>query len=481
MRWAQQLSGFSRAPSYRLREWGASCVTSLSKIGLGKFSLVTVKDRVIAMAGCFAAGAMVVGAKAATIILAIWVVVVFACVIRKRSDWADLRAGILSPPRPLSAFLVLGLFASLSAFWAREPAEALKAGALLCLIIVLGHALRVALDRLSPAAAMLVAGWFVIGLAGGCILLFAELYTNFGIFRWAVSAFPEIRPSKNSMIVVKGGNVNVINRSFANWSVAGLNLLTWPSLLILSATVVGRWRLAACGALAALTLAVTFTSEHETSKLAVVLTAAAFAASLHAGIKTQRTVVLAAVVLILSVVPLAQISYSRFELHNAGWAQFTLKERVKIWGYAADSVWKTPVLGIGANNTTIEHTQKFKPAIGAAPSHHPHNMVLQIWLELGALGASLLLVAAVLTFIGVGRLCPMAVPFGYATAAMAATQSMATWNLWHEWIQAAFMMSFCILMLGNRLVADIAAKQSVAFAKIWLPEQLKRVLSKSNA
>ncbi|NOT73016.1 MAG: O-antigen ligase family protein [Hyphomicrobium sp.] len=442
--------------------------------------MVTVKDRIAAMTGCFAAGAMVVGSKAAAIVLAIWAVIMLACVIRQRSDWTRLWADLLAPSVPVALFLAFATLSASSALWAHAPDAALKSGALLGMVIILGCVLRLGLDRLSPHGAMLVAGWFVIGLVGGCLLLFAELYSNFGIFRWAMATFPDIRPPKNSMIVVKGQDVNLIHRAFANWSVAGLNLLTWPSLLILSAAVARRWRVAACLALIAVSLAVTFTSDHETSKIAVGLSAVVFAISLRAGAKTRSAAILTIVALVLSVVPLAQIAYSRLELQNAAWAQFTLKERFKIWGNVSENVWKAPVLGIGANNTTIEHTQKLKPSNRTWPSHHPHNMVLQIWLELGAAGAALLIAAAALSVTGVGRLHPSAISFGFATLAMAAVQSMATWNLWHEWIQSMFMMSFCILMLGNRVVTDQAAGLSAAFSKIWLPERLRHVLSKRS-
>ena len=100
-------------------------------------------------------------------------------------------------------------------------------------------------------------------------------------------------------------------------------------------------------------------------------------------------------------------------------------------------------------------------------------MILQIWLELGAVGAGLLIIAGLMILRDISRMNPDAAPFGYATAAMVFIQSVATWDLWHVWVQAAFVMAFCMLFLGNRIVAVTTKSGSVRFAEIWLPDRLK--------
>lgn len=412
---------------------------------------------------------MGIGAKASTIMLGVWAITTYV-ISGFQGERNDFR--IPAPSPSFLALLALALLAMVSALWAKDWEWAIKSGAVLACILLLGHLLRVGLERLPTPAAILCGGWLVIGICAGCLLMMIELYTNFGLLRWVMAAFPEIRPNRNSMMVVEGNQVEILDRSIGNWSVAGLNLLFWPSLLILTNISTSQWVKPLCLGLIVCVGAITFGSEHQTSQLAFVASSVVFVLFLYFG-RIMRGMSLALfVALVVGVVPLSQYAYHDLKLQNARWAQFTLQERFKIWGNSADHVRKNLWLGIGAHNTTVEHTDAIDPA--KVPSaklqpHHPHNIVLQVWLELGLVGAGLLLAAGLLALRDFKRMTPSAAPYGYAAAATAVIQSIATWNLWHDWLLSAFMITLASISLGNRLARASADPATPRFTDIWLP------------
>lgn len=436
--------------------------------------MIRLSDRVAAMVGCFAAGAVIVGAKATAVILGIWTVVTLLSTAGNTPDASNQQRNTPSPTA--IGFLIFALFSGLSALWANNPAAAIKAAALLILMLVFGHLLMAALRRLSSAGAVLVAGWFLIGLVGGSLILLEELISNFAITRMLFEAFPGLRPSTSSMVQIIEGRISLVSipQEIGNWNVAGLNLLLWPALLLLSSLSTNGLRSAAGLGLLLLTAAITFYSEHQTSQLAIVASLAVFVLAVRWPYIMRRLTIGAFVVLFVGLVPFSQYAFQRPELQQASWAQFTLKERFRIWGNAAAHVQNAPLLGIGANNTTTVHTQALPSGNPPEPvrPHHPHSMILQIWLELGAVGVGIFLIGGLATIGDVSRMSPRAAAFGYASIAMIGLQSVATWNLWSVWFQAVVVLAWCLLALGNRITASGPA-DTVAFNQIWLPDRLK--------
>jgi len=72
--------------------------------------------------------------------------------------------------------------------------------------------------------------------------------------------------------------------------------------------------------------------------------------------------------------------------------------RLEIWDYVSRQVWKSPFIGHGLEFTrefdSFDSRKVFLPEVNPM---HPHSFILQIWIELGALGIAI-------AFLGIGAL-----------------------------------------------------------------------------
>lgn len=441
--------------------------------------MIGARDRWVAMVGCLAAVTMAIGAKASGPALAIWTVTVLACVAIGRPNSQNSFSEWAKPSTPVLSLLSLATFAMISAFWAHNPVAAISAGAMLAAVVVVGHLLHRGLDQLSPAASTLVSGWFMIGLVGGSLILLSEYLTSFALTRWVLTTVPSFRPLRNMMFAQSNGQWILLDRSAGNWSVAAVNFMVWPCILALSVITRDRARLLLPLALFALVAVITSISDHQTSQVGLIASLLIFGAANWAPFAVRSTAFALSILLIIAVVPLSYGANRIAHLQEAPWAQFTLKERLKIWGNVAENYLKAPLLGIGAGNTTIAQTfNAAPPSIDQqiVPKHHPHNMLLQIWLELGAVGALLLSLVVVSVFRALDRLPLRVVPYVLATGASLTVQVSATWSLWSSWFLCAVAMTISFLFLGVRLAREAELPRAQKFSEIWLPQTLMEKL-----
>jgi O-antigen ligase len=122
--------------------------------------------------------------------------------------------------------------------------------------------------------------------------------------------------------------------------------------------------------------------------------------------------------------------------------------RMGYWSHAIDWIRLRPLRGWG-----LEASRMFGPGIVM----HPHNNPLQIWLELGAVGA-----VAAASFWGVtlSRLSrPAASPAAAATAACAAAYLLfgVNFGVWEEWWLALGGLIAVMAVMNARAEADIQA------------------------
>ena len=79
-----------------------------------------------------------------------------------------------------------------------------------------------------------------------------------------------------------------------------------------------------------------------------------------------------------------------------GEVHYSALHRLHIWHFTARRVAEKPILGWGMDAARrIPGGDKKLPGGGKVMGMHPHNATLQVWLELGAVGA---LFAAILAF-----------------------------------------------------------------------------------
>ncbi len=115
--------------------------------------------------------------------------------------------------------------------------------------------------------------------------------------------------------------------------------------------------------------------------------------------------------------------------------------RLAIWARVIELIGEDPIFGqgLGVLRTIDEHIETGALAGQLLVPNHAHNMVLQLWAEGGAIGASLL--AATLIFIGFRMPEPRRLGVAGFLAAALAGQFMAialvSFDAWNDWWWAA--------------------------------------------
>jgi exopolysaccharide production protein ExoQ len=364
-------------------------------------------------------------------------------VIRERS-WAKLPQALLWLP------LLLTLWAAISALWAIDPREALAGAAKQALSTIGGLVMVAATLSLDQAARRRLAWYLLAGTMVGALLLTTEYLTDRGIS--ALIAKAKHRP----MIGLK----SPLNRG--------------ATILILCAAIClaqfrhdrPRWPLV----VSALALLSMFNGDSLSTRLAVI-------AGLGAGLMVMAwprrgiRMVMAAVAVLWIAVPLgaANMPTPQYTFQHWTWLPLSSHHRTTIWGFTGRHIAEKPVLGWGMEASRqlpgADEEMKLwrtfddgRPSISMTESMlplHPHNGILQVWLELGVPGAGLAAAFLVLVLAGIERLEPAdrsgrAIACGTFCAAMAVT--VTSYGIWQSWWQAGlwFAAAFTLSGLSRR-------------------------------
>jgi O-antigen ligase len=134
----------------------------------------------------------------------------------------------------------------------------------------------------------------------------------------------------------------------------------------------------------------------------------------------------------------------------------SLQHRLYMWSYVADRIFEHPLRGWGldasrwieAGHITVEGmTVQLLPL-------HPHNGVLQIWLELGLPGAVLLAAVVALLLIGLERfsISPAALATGVAVLTCFAIIAAVSYGIWQNWWLAAGWLTaaYTVILAGDK-------------------------------
>ncbi len=135
---------------------------------------------------------------------------------------------------------------------------------------------------------------------------------------------------------------------------------------------------------------------------------------------------------------------------NSAW------HRAQIWHFVGGRIAERPLLGWGMNTARVIPGGKAEvaPGMEALPLH-PHNDALQLWLELGVVGA--LALAAILGKLWLLVPDPALPPILIAGRAMALAAGLFSlivdYGVWQEWWLAALFISTGFVMLDRSAAA----------------------------
>ena len=341
------------------------------------------------------------------------------------------------PGLPQGAVLLIGLllmaWGAITALWAPEPGRAALLAITLAAMMVLAHGAAGAAQgaRLMP--------WIGFGLVFGVAAAFADWQSG-NALRAAVRGLKEIpealmfglKPAASFMALL-------LPMGFA---------LPWPWLV--------RAVLLMAGA------AVLISLPGETARLATIAGLGAALFSLAAPRLVPKLVGAGVAVLIL-LMPLLVAFIP--QIPSASLPPSAV-HRLVIWDFAAARIAERPLAGWGLEASrampggrarpdaaTLDRLNITAPAQRAflASPHvevmplHPHNGALQLWLELGGIGA--LIGAALMLALGFAASRSAAPAVGAGMLASAAVTGMLSFGLWQAWWVASLLLAMVALAL----------------------------------
>lgn len=195
-------------------------------------------------------------------------------------------------------------------------------------------------------------------------------------------------------------------------------------------------------------LAICTTSGSSTALLMLICGVSAFVAahwSATASIRLLQALLLGATI---AAIPLAMLPKA-FELEKSKALPFSFQERAVIWNDLARMTLEKPVLGIGVNSIKYWSGPPGK-AVDRQTRRlywHPHNGYLQIWLELGLVGALLFGAAGYLLLGRIRQLQHPMQPYAIALAGTTLAAIGPGWSLWQPWLVGSICFGWIALLL----------------------------------
>ncbi len=400
----------------------------------------------------FAVAASFVSAR--TLIFSYWFVVagflLFAVFDRSAPRWQA---------RPGPAALALATFfafALISAAWAMRPEIALGK-AVLGLALVASVVLVVPLILQETLANLLHMSEGVrIGVCVGLLYILVELLTDQSIKIWLFRLL-ELGPEDLNPPVFftwQGATLIAIAPDDMTRNITSAALFLWPAAMLMNEARSKPWQSMSAVLVVLLTAAVVLLSQHESSKLALIVGLVAFAGALASLRWVRRAVAVGWILACLAVAPAALLAH-RVGLQDAAWLQASARHRINIWNFTAEKMLEQPFVGIGANMTYVlgPEIEDEMPNFGSDPlqktlSIHSHSIFMQTWLELGVVGAALLTLAGLSILGAMGTLAPVLQPYAYATFASAAAMAASSYGMWQGWFMAAFALCALLFAVG---------------------------------
>lgn len=128
----------------------------------------------------------------------------------------------------------------------------------------------------------------------------------------------------------------------------------------------------------------------------------------------------------------------------------SMPHRLEVWNFVAEKIQEKPWIGHGVECVRSMKSAEIMPHIQSDTILHPHNAFLQVWVEMGFLGA--FLTGALLLFVlrRIDRSSPDHEPFYYAVFISSLSLLSTGYGLWQSWQMG--------LLLGISALAIICAR-----------------------
>jgi O-antigen ligase len=376
----------------------------------------------------------------------------------------------LRPSPLLLACAVFGLYIAINAAWAVDRVEAYGKVLFFLFTVAIVQLALTGIARLGETALLRIQRAILTAALAGSGFLLIEILTDQGLKRLFFSLVALARPDPKHIQVVDGW-VTQVNAYMLNRNMAALCLALWPAFLIARTLFPTQKAKFLCAALLVMAGVSILGSEHETSMLALVLAVLAFLGMSLAPALLRKLLTVGWVLAALLVVPIALLAYAE-QLHFADWIPKTGRNRIILWAYTANAISEAPVLGVGVAST--RELDEARAPIAEKPAghtyalrtgRHAHNIFMQTWYELGAVGAVLLCAIGLVGIRLLSTLPQSDQPLAFASFVSAMIIGGFSWGMWQTWFIASFgiwAILLAIALEGARRAAIAPAGDSLS-------------------
>lgn len=356
----------------------------------------------------------------------------------------------------LSAFAGWSL---LSAIWSVAPLASISKP-LYLLGGSIGVAVLVSVGRQgSPDLIKAIGFGVLIGFGLGAGLVCIETLTDQSITQFFMNHFAFLRSGYEKHLGFENGVVVHVGDGNINRRATVVSMLLFPSALLLLTLAAPTAKKIGLGLLLAVTVILLTESTHQSSQAAIVAGGLAFGLAQLSALWARRLVAAGWCASCLLVVPLV-IALHSTDMHKDSHALFhSARHRIVIWYTTAEKVMAAPLIGIGADATAtqtlaqskqeqIDGTMVKDGAYEVSAARHAHNVFLQIWYELGAVGAVLFMVVGLAALALISRARGAIQPFLLAQFGAAAGMMAFSFSIWQLWFQGAIGLGILALIIA---------------------------------
>lgn len=330
-----------------------------------------------------------------------------------------------SPPKLVWILATIIIWAIISSTWALDSTQSIATAARLILAVIALIVLLNAANSIGMNEKKMLYRW----LSRGGIL--AIVITLFSI------AYIYLDTTWIQGKEMADHELNTLNRSASI-----LALFAWPWALSIGRHYSPIWAI-----IFIVTMAVTiYLLPPVTPLLALLIGTCAFAVAWTAP-RCAKPLIVAAIVLSVGIIPFLNtfLPYIVGSLDREMLGSLNLLHRFVIWEFAAEQILERPLIGWGLDaarafpngdtNILIFESASGGSVIGQPLPLHPHNAIIQIWLELGFVGVLLFcsLLASAIHAIPQSRPKTLDAAICIAVLATAITIAQLGYGFWQGW------------------------------------------------
>lgn len=231
-----------------------------------------------------------------------------------------------------------------------------------------------------------------------------------------------------------------------NRNMVVMTALVWPAMLV-------PWTAARRGTalvLPALLAVPVMAGESQSAQFGLIAGLLAFALAVLSARLVRLLLAALTAFAFAAVVPAAAwLNEHALDLHLL---PFSFRHRLEIWRFVAEHIADRPLLGWGLEASRQLGAHRMSNALGAGAELlplHPHNAFLQIWLELGLVGAVPAAAVMLLILHRTGRLPAETQPLALAAFSSAFAMVTVSYGIWQSWWIGTIMITIVLVVMAT--------------------------------